>query len=86
MTSWVGVIVIVYINIGPADILICAYFCFVGQDTYKKIIDIFPKGKMIASNMFQVEFMHYPKQQQCGIDILEQMEHYGEQEEKRCVN
>lgn len=38
---------------------------------------MFPKGKMISSNMFQVEFMHYPKQQQCGIDILEQMENYG---------
>ncbi|ODM95421.1 Evolutionarily conserved signaling intermediate in Toll pathway, mitochondrial [Orchesella cincta] len=43
-------------------------------ETYKKIIDIFPKGKMIQTNMFQVEFMHYPKQQQCAIDVLEQME------------
>lgn len=34
-------------------------------------------GKMIAQNMFQVEFMHYPKQQQCAIDVLEQMEDNG---------
>ncbi|CAL8086830.1 unnamed protein product [Orchesella dallaii] len=46
-------------------------------ETYKKIIDIFPKGKMIQTNMFQVEFMHYPKQQQCAVDVLEQMEDYG---------
>lgn len=43
-------------------------------ETYKKIIDIFPKGRMIQTNMFQVEFMHYPKHQQCAIDVLEQME------------
>jgi len=46
-------------------------------DAYKTIIDIFPKGILVATNMFQVEFMHYPKQQQAGIDILEQMEDYG---------
>lgn len=34
-------------------------------------------GKFIAENMFQVEFMHYPKQQQCAIDVLEQMEDNG---------
>lgn len=27
--------------------------------------------------MFQAEFMHYPKQQQCAIDVLEQMEDNG---------
>lgn len=46
-------------------------------ESYKKIIDIFPKGRMIQTNMFQVEFMHYPKHQQCGVDILEQMEDNG---------
>ncbi|XP_013785802.1 evolutionarily conserved signaling intermediate in Toll pathway, mitochondrial-like isoform X2 [Limulus polyphemus] len=44
---------------------------------YKKLLEIFPKGKFIAKNMFQVEFMHYPKQQQCGIDVLDQMESFG---------
>nr|CAG4638496.1 EOG090X07J4 [Cyclestheria hislopi] len=44
---------------------------------YKEIVDVFPKGKFIAQNMFQVEFMHYPKQQQCCIDVLEQMEDNG---------
>ena len=44
---------------------------------YKEIIDILPKGKYIPTNMFQAEFMHYPKQQQCILDVLEQMEDNG---------
>lgn len=35
-----------------------------------------PKGKFVAQNILQVEFMHYPKQQQCIlVDLLEQMEY-----------
>jgi len=45
--------------------------------TYKALIDVMPKGKMIPTNLFQVEFMHYPKQQQCIIDLLDQMEDNG---------
>lgn len=32
---------------------------------------------MIPRNIWQVEFMHYPRQQQCGIDLLEEMENNG---------
>lgn len=46
-------------------------------EVYKKLIDVFPKGKMIPKNIFQAEFMHYPKHQQCAIDLLEQMEENG---------
>ncbi|XP_071528590.1 evolutionarily conserved signaling intermediate in Toll pathway, mitochondrial [Panulirus ornatus] len=46
-------------------------------EVYKKLLDLMPKGKMIPTNFFQVEFMHYPKQQQCAIDCLEQMEMNG---------
>lgn len=46
-------------------------------EVYKSLINVMPKGKFIPSNMFQVEFMHYPKQQQCIIDLLEQMEDNG---------
>lgn len=46
-------------------------------EVYKKLIDVFPKGKMIPQNMWQAEFMHYPKHQQCAIDLLEQMEENG---------
>ncbi|KZR99957.1 Evolutionarily conserved signaling intermediate in Toll pathway-like protein [Daphnia magna] len=44
-------------------------------------VDTLPKGTCI--NMFQAEFMHYPKQQQCIIDVLEQMEDDGV---SRCRN
>jgi len=46
-------------------------------EAYKNILDILPKGKMIPTNVFQAEFMHYPKQQQCAIDLLEKMEDNG---------
>jgi evolutionarily conserved signaling intermediate in Toll pathway len=46
-------------------------------EVYKKLIDVMPKGKFIPTNMFQVEFQHYPKQQQCMIDLLDQMEDNG---------
>uniref|UniRef100_A0A2A4JHG0 Evolutionarily conserved signaling intermediate in Toll pathway, mitochondrial n=1 Tax=Heliothis virescens TaxID=7102 RepID=A0A2A4JHG0_HELVI len=43
-------------------------------EVYKALIDVLPKGKLIAKNIFQAEFIHYPKQQQCAVDLLEQME------------
>ncbi|XP_014777169.1 evolutionarily conserved signaling intermediate in Toll pathway, mitochondrial isoform X1 [Octopus bimaculoides] len=42
--------------------------------SYKKILEVFPKYKMIPKNAWQVEMMHYPKQQQCVIDMLDTME------------
>lgn len=47
-------------------------------EAYKKLIDVMPKGKFVAQNVMQAEFQHYPKQQQCLIDLLEQMEINGE--------
>lgn len=44
---------------------------------YKALIDVMPKGKFIPQNIYQAEFQHYPKQQQCIIDLLEQMEDNG---------
>lgn len=46
-------------------------------EVYKALINVMPKGKFIPTNMFQVEFQHYPKQQQCIVDLLEQMEDNG---------
>ncbi|KOB76834.1 Ecsit (Evolutionarily conserved signaling intermediate in toll pathways) [Operophtera brumata] len=43
-------------------------------EAYKSLVDVLPKGKFIPTNIFQAEFMHYPKQQQCAVDLLEQME------------
>lgn len=36
-----------------------------------------PKGKMIA-NFYQSMFQHYPKHQDCAIDVLHKMEKNGE--------
>ncbi|XP_058794922.1 evolutionarily conserved signaling intermediate in Toll pathway, mitochondrial [Phymastichus coffea] len=44
---------------------------------YKALIDIFPKEKMIPTNLFQTMFMHYPKEQYCATNILEKMEDNG---------
>lgn len=46
-------------------------------EIYKALLNVMPKGKFIPENIFQTEFMHYPKQQQCIIDLLEQMEDNG---------
>lgn len=46
-------------------------------EVYKALINVLPKGKFIPTNIFQSEFMHYPKQQQVIIDLLEQMEDNG---------
>lgn len=46
-------------------------------ELYKELLDLMPKGKMIPQNFLQAEFMHYPRQQQCAIDVLEQMESNG---------
>lgn len=47
-------------------------------EVYKALVDVLPKGKFIPQNIFQAEFMHYPKQQQCVVDLLEQMEDNSE--------
>uniref|UniRef100_A0A1B0DJF1 Evolutionarily conserved signaling intermediate in Toll pathway, mitochondrial n=1 Tax=Phlebotomus papatasi TaxID=29031 RepID=A0A1B0DJF1_PHLPP len=44
---------------------------------YKALSNVMPKGKFIPTNRIQSEFMHYPKQQQVQIDLLEQMEDNG---------
>ncbi|KAF7279325.1 hypothetical protein GWI33_007416 [Rhynchophorus ferrugineus] len=46
-------------------------------EVYKSLIDVLPKGKFVPQNLIQAEFMHYPKQQQCIVDLLEQMEDNG---------
>lgn len=46
-------------------------------DCYKMLLQCFPQGVMIPQTVWQVEFMHFPKQQECCIEIIEQMERYG---------
>ncbi|KAJ8405775.1 hypothetical protein AAFF_G00312120 [Aldrovandia affinis] len=44
---------------------------------YNKVLDIFPKEVFVPRNFIQRMFNHYPRQQECGVQVLEQMENYG---------
>lgn len=44
---------------------------------YKELIAVMPQEKFVITNMFQDMFMHYPKQQQCIIDVLDEMAFHG---------
>ncbi|XP_043099633.1 evolutionarily conserved signaling intermediate in Toll pathway, mitochondrial [Puntigrus tetrazona] len=44
---------------------------------YNKLLDVFPKEVFVPRNFIQRMFNHYPRQQECGIQLLEQMENYG---------
>ena len=46
-------------------------------ECYKELMKCFPKDVMVARTTWQIEFMHFPKQQQCCIDVMDQMERYG---------
>ncbi|KAL7635925.1 UNVERIFIED_CONTAM: hypothetical protein RMT77_013742 [Armadillidium vulgare] len=46
-------------------------------EVYKSLLDIMPKGKMVPTNIFQEEFFHYPKHQECAVDVLEKMDYHG---------
>ena len=38
------------------------------------MIDILPKGEYVPKNLWQADFGHYPKQQECIVEVLHQME------------
>ncbi|XP_029440982.1 evolutionarily conserved signaling intermediate in Toll pathway, mitochondrial isoform X2 [Rhinatrema bivittatum] len=44
---------------------------------YNALLDVFPKEVFVAQNAYQRMFNHYPRQQECGVQVLEQMETYG---------
>lgn len=44
---------------------------------YNKLLDVFPREVFIPQNFIQRMFNHYPRQQECGVQVLEQMENYG---------
>lgn len=45
---------------------------------YNRLLDVFPKEVFVPRNFIQRMFNHYPRQQECGVQLLEQMENYGE--------
>ncbi|XP_015263028.1 PREDICTED: evolutionarily conserved signaling intermediate in Toll pathway, mitochondrial [Gekko japonicus] len=44
---------------------------------YNKILDVFPKEVFVPQNFIQRMYNHYPRQQECGVQVLEQMETNG---------
>ncbi|XP_053573833.1 evolutionarily conserved signaling intermediate in Toll pathway, mitochondrial [Bombina bombina] len=46
-------------------------------EVYNQLLDIFPKEVFVAQNFIQRMFHHFPRQQECAIRVLEQMENYG---------
>ncbi len=38
--------------------------------SYKKVLNVFPKGKYVAENRLQADFFHYPKHQDCANKIM----------------
>ena len=43
-------------------------------EVYKALMDIFPKGKFIPTNVYQVMMYYYPKQQDAALSLLMKME------------
>ncbi|KAM4747966.1 evolutionarily conserved signaling intermediate in Toll pathway, mitochondrial [Rhinophrynus dorsalis] len=46
-------------------------------EVYNQLLDVFPKEVFVPRNYIQRMFNHYPRQQECAIRVLEQMESYG---------
>ncbi|KFO28781.1 evolutionarily conserved signaling intermediate in Toll pathway, mitochondrial [Fukomys damarensis] len=44
---------------------------------YNLLLDIFPKEVFRPRNFIQQIFLHYPRQQECGVAVLDQMESNG---------
>jgi len=41
------------------------------------LMEVFPAGKMVPRNLFQSEFMHFPRQQDAALQVLNAMSHQG---------
>ncbi|CEF70225.1 Evolutionarily conserved signaling intermediate in Toll pathway, mitochondrial [Strongyloides ratti] len=51
-------------------------------DTYKALLDSFPKGPLIPQTKAQKIFLHFPQHQNCCIKVLDEMEWNGVQPDK----
>jgi len=45
--------------------------------SYKKLLDVLPKGKYVPETRLQADFYHFPKQQDCAVKIMVTMEKNG---------
>lgn len=46
-------------------------------EVYNKLLDVFPKEVFVPQNFIQTMFLHYPRQQECAVRVLDQMEYHG---------
>lgn len=46
-------------------------------NAYKALMNVFPKERLKPQGFWQAELMHYPKQQDCAITIIDTMEMNG---------
>ncbi|KAM3926380.1 evolutionarily conserved signaling intermediate in Toll pathway, mitochondrial isoform 1-T2 [Leptodactylus fuscus] len=46
-------------------------------EVYNKLLDVFPKEVFVPRNFIQTMFLHFPRQQECAVRVLDQMEYYG---------
>jgi len=46
-------------------------------EVYKALIEVMPKGKYVPETHIQADFWYYPKQQDCIVAVLDQMNEYG---------
>jgi hypothetical protein len=44
-------------------------FSFRDLETYKALINVLPKGQYVPENLWQADFKHYPKQQDCIVQV-----------------
>ncbi|XP_041038314.1 evolutionarily conserved signaling intermediate in Toll pathway, mitochondrial [Carcharodon carcharias] len=44
---------------------------------YNMLLDVFPKEVFVPRSYIQRMFNHFPRQQECAVQVLEQMENYG---------
>jgi signaling intermediate in Toll pathway protein len=45
--------------------------------SYKKLFNVFPKGKYVPENRLQADFFHYPRQQDCALKVMVYMEKHN---------
>lgn len=45
-------------------------------EVYKKLVDLFPVGKMKATNVFQTDSHYYPRHQDCCMALIDQFTFY----------
>ncbi|XP_067949229.1 evolutionarily conserved signaling intermediate in Toll pathway, mitochondrial-like [Watersipora subatra] len=46
-------------------------------EVYKALMEVFPEGELVAKNLIQAEFMHFPRQQHTAMELLSAMGNNG---------